>query len=130
MMKNQYFGLGRRKRAVARVILTKGTGNITVNKKKFEEYIPFITKRLETLYPLKLTDSLEKYDVMVNVNGGGLVSQSGAIRLGISKSLLIINPEWRTVLKKSGLLTRDPRSKERKKYGLKKARRAPQFSKR
>ncbi|WP_334331171.1 30S ribosomal protein S9 [Candidatus Phytoplasma prunorum] len=130
MMKNQYFGLGRRKRAVARVILTKGMGNITVNKKKFEEYIPFITKRLETIYPLKLTDNLEKYDVVVNVKGGGLVSQSGAIRLGISKSLLIVEPECRVILKKAGLLTRDPRSKERKKYGLKKARRAPQFSKR
>ncbi len=129
-MKNQYFGLGRRKRAVARVILTKGMGNITVNKKKFEEYIPFITKRLETIYPLKLTDNLEKYDVVVNVKGGGLVSQSGAIRLGISKSLLIVEPECRVILKKAGLLTRDPRSKERKKYGLKKARRAPQFSKR
>lgn len=130
MEKKQYFGLGRRKKAIARVILKEGKGQFFVNKRKIEDYIPSTTKRLETVYPLKLTDNIDKYDVFANVKSGGLMSQSGAIRLGISKSLLMIDPGLRLVLKKAGLLTRDSRSTERKKYGLKKARRAPQFSKR
>ncbi|MEZ0180451.1 30S ribosomal protein S9 ['Camptotheca acuminata' phytoplasma] len=130
MNKTQYFGLGRRKSSVARVILIEGTGNITINKRDFVNYIPFKEIRLETIKPLNLTKTLEKYDVIANVNGGGLTAQSGAIRLGIARSLLEVEPSLRIILKKASLLTRDARCVERKKYGLKKARRAPQFSKR
>lgn len=130
MNKNQYFGTGRRKSSVARVILTLGTGQIKINKRDFTNYVPSQETRLETLKPLKLTNSLEKYDVFANVHGGGITSQAGAIRLGIARSLLEVEPNLRVILKKSSLLTRDSRCVERKKYGLKKARRAPQFSKR
>ncbi|CCV64868.1 30S ribosomal protein S9 [Alteracholeplasma palmae J233] len=128
--KVQYFGTGRRKSSVARVILTTGTGKFIVNGREFEEYIPSAATRLDVLQPLALTENADKYDVVANVNGGGLTGQAGAIRLGITRALLEVNAELRQILKPAGLITRDPRSKERKKYGLKKARRAPQFSKR
>ncbi|HHT99310.1 MAG TPA: 30S ribosomal protein S9 [Acholeplasma sp.] len=128
--KVQYFGTGRRKSSVARVILTSGKGAFIVNGREFDEYFPSAATRLDVVQPLQLTESEGKYDITVNVNGGGLTGQAGAIRLGITRALLEINPELRKILKPAGLITRDPRSKERKKYGLKKARRAPQFSKR
>jgi small subunit ribosomal protein S9 len=128
--KVQYFGTGRRKSSVARVILTNGTGVFVVNGRPFDEYIPSAATRLDVLQPLALTENEGRFDVSVNVNGGGLTGQAGAIRLGITRALLELNPELRQILKPAGLVTRDPRSKERKKYGLKKARRAPQFSKR
>ncbi|MGM1458838.1 MAG: 30S ribosomal protein S9 [Columbia Basin potato purple top phytoplasma] len=130
MNKNQYFGLGRRKSSVARVILVPGSGNIKINEREFMDYISSKEVRLETIMPLKLTKTLDKYDVIANVYGGGTTSQAGAIRLGISRSLLEVEPSLRIILKKASLLTRDSRCVERKKYGLKKARRAPQFSKR
>lgn len=126
----QYYGTGRRKTSVARVRLIPGTGKITINNRDFEEYIPNPATRLDILQPLTLTENTNNYDVIVNVDGGGISGQAGAIRLGITRALLEVNPEYRTILKKAGLVTRDPRVKERKKYGLKKARRAPQFSKR
>ncbi len=125
-----YRGTGRRKSSVARVILRPGTGVITVNGRKFEEYIPSPLARLDVSQPLVLTANENTFDISVNVNGGGLIGQAGAIRLGITRALLEVNPEYRKILKPAGLITRDPRAKERKKYGLKKARRAPQFSKR
>ena len=126
----QYFGTGRRKSSVARVILTTGTGKFIVNGREFEEYIPSAATRLDVLQPLELTESVGKYDIRVNVNGGGKTGQAGAIRLGITRALLEIDPELRKILKPAGMITRDPRAKERKKYGLRKARRASQFSKR
>jgi len=126
----QYLGTGRRKAAVARVYLRPGKGKITVNGRPFEEYIPSAATRLDVLQPLELTENTEKFDVLVNVFGGGMTGQAGAIRLGITRALMEANPDYRAVLKPAGLVTRDPRAKERKKYGLKKARRAPQFSKR
>lgn len=128
--KVQYFGTGRRKSSVARVIISSGTGKFFVNGREFEDYIPSAATRLDVLQPLTLTDSVNKYDISVNVRGGGLTGQAGAIRLGITRALLALNPELREILKPAGLITRDPRAKERKKYGLRKARRAPQFSKR
>ncbi|PQP79522.1 30S ribosomal protein S9 [Candidatus Phytoplasma phoenicium] len=130
MCKKKYFGTGRRKSAIARVILTLGSGNIQINKREFTDYIPSKETRLETIKPLKLTKILDQYDVFANVYGGGVTAQAGAIRLGIARSLLKANPNLRIILKKAGFLTRDSRCVERKKYGLKKARRAPQFSKR
>ena len=132
MAKNQvkYYGTGRRKSSVARVTLVPGTGVITINNRSFEDYIPNGLTRLDVLQPLVLTDSQGTLDVIADVNGGGITGQAGAIRLGISRALLEVNPEYRKTLKPAHMLTRDPRSKERKKYGLKKARRAPQFSKR
>jgi len=132
MAKNkvQYFGTGRRKSSVARVVISAGTGVFTINGRPFEEYIPSPATRLDVLQPLALTDSEGKFDISVNVNGGGLTGQAGAIRLGITRALLEVNVELRKILKPAGMITRDPRAKERKKYGLKKARRAPQFSKR
>ncbi|GAK73822.1 MAG: 30S ribosomal protein S9 [Candidatus Phytoplasma asteris] len=130
MKKVNYFGTGRRKSAVARVILTNGTGKITINTRDFEKYLPLPATRLEMIQPLELTEKREAFDVSVNVNGGGLSAQAGAIRLGIARALIESVPELRVILKKAGLLTRDARCVERKKYGLKKARRAPQFSKR
>lgn len=130
MNQKQYFGTGRRKKSVARVILTVGTGKITVNGRDFEEYIPSPATRLDILQPLELTETVGKYDISVNVNGGGLTGQAGAMRLGITRALLEIDPQLRKVLKPAGMVTRDPRAKERKKPGLKKARKAPQFSKR
>lgn len=126
----RYQATGRRKSATARVTLMPGNGVITINKRPFEEYIPSAALRLDVLQPLELTDTRNSYDVVVIVNGGGIGGQSGAIRHGISRALLEVNPDFRAPLKKAGLLRRDPRAKERKKYGLRKARRAPQFSKR
>ena len=125
-----YRGTGRRKSSVARVILRPGNGVITVNGRKFEEYIPSSLARLDVSQPLVLTANENTFDISVNVQGGGLIGQAGAIRLGITRALMEVNPEYRKILKPAGLVTRDPRAKERKKYGLKKARRAPQFSKR
>ena len=126
----QYLGTGRRKSSVARVYLRSGKGEFVVNGRKFEEYIPSPATRLDVLQPLELTETVNKFDILVNVYGGGTSGQAGAIRLGIARALMEVNPEFRAILKPAGLVTRDPRSKERKKYGLKKARRAPQFSKR
>ena len=128
--KVQYLGTGRRKKSVARVILANGTGKFIINGRDFEDYIPSPALRLDIMQPLELTELTGKYDITVNVHGGGLSGQSGAIRLGITRALLEVNPDLREILKPAGLVTRDPRAKERKKYGLKKARRAPQFSKR
>ena len=130
MAQVQYYGTGRRKSSVARVRLVPGSGKITINDRDFADYIPSAAVRLDVLQPLNMTATSTSYDVLVNVNGGGIVGQAGAIRHGISRALLEVNPEFRSVLKKAGMLTRDPRAKERKKYGLKGARRAPQFSKR
>lgn len=130
MAQVQYYGTGRRKSSVARVRLVPGSGRITVNGREFADYIPSAAVRLDVLQPLTLTNTTTSYDVLVNVCGGGIVGQAGAIRHGMSRALLEVNPEFRAVLKKAGMLTRDPRAKERKKYGLKGARRAPQFSKR
>ncbi|MFR0367830.1 30S ribosomal protein S9 [Candidatus Phytoplasma palmae] len=130
MNKNQFLGTGRRKSSIARVILKLGSGNITINKRKFQDYIPSEETRNETVKPLKLTKKIDEYDIFVNVCGGGITSQAGAIRLGISRCLIKANPDLKIILKKDKLLTRDSRCVERKKYGLKKARRAPQFSKR
>jgi small subunit ribosomal protein S9 len=126
----QYIGTGRRKSSVARVRLVPGTGKITINGRDIEEYIPFAALRMVVNQPLVATETQGSYDVLVNVSGGGYTGQAGAIRHGIARALLQADPEYRTTLKRAGLLTRDPRMKERKKYGLKGARRAPQFSKR
>ena len=129
--KVQYWGTGRRKKAVARVrLLPAGDGNITINKKSLDEYFGLDTLKFIVRQPLELVEATAKYDVFVNVCGGGYTGQAGAIRHGIARALLQAEPETRTALKKAGFLTRDSRMKERKKYGLKKARRAPQFSKR
>ena len=130
MAQVQYYGTGRRKSSVARVRLVPGSGKIIINDRTFVDYIPSAAVRLDVLQPLNMTNTQTSYDVLVNVCGGGIVGQAGAIRHGISRALLEVNPEYRSVLKKAGLVTRDPRAKERKKYGLKGARRAPQFSKR
>jgi len=126
----QYIGTGRRKTSVARVRLIPGSGNITINKRDIDEYFDYDTLKVLVKEPLVLTDTLGKYDVIVNVQGGGFTGQAGAISHGISRALVNSDEELKPVLKKAGFLTRDPRMKERKKYGLKKARRAPQFSKR
>ena len=126
----QYLGTGRRKSSVARVILRPGKGSFTVNGRTFEDYIPSAALRLDVLQPLELTENVEKFDIIINVCGGGITGQAGAIRHGITRALLEVNPEYRQTLKPAGLITRDSRVKERKKYGLKKARRASQFSKR
>ncbi|HQN74941.1 MAG TPA: 30S ribosomal protein S9 [Bacillota bacterium] len=125
-----YRGTGRRKSSVARVILRPGDGKIVVNGREFTDYIPSALARLDVSQPLVLTGNENTFDIDVNVNGGGLIGQAGAIRLGITRALMEVNPDYRKILKPAGLVTRDPRVKERKKYGLKKARRAPQFSKR
>jgi small subunit ribosomal protein S9 len=130
MAKIAYIGTGRRKKSVARVRLLPGTGNITINKRDIEEYFGLETLKMIVRAPLVLTNLTDKYDVNVNVYGGGTTGQAGAIRHGISRALLTVDPELRGTLKKAGFLTRDPRMKERKKYGLHAARRAPQFSKR
>ena len=126
----QYQGLGRRKSSTARVTLTPGTGKITVNGIDVNEYMPFPTLVMDLKQPLALTSTTDQFDIAVNVNGGGFTGQAGAIRLGIARALLEASLDYRPVLKKAGMLTRDARAKERKKYGLKGARRAPQFSKR
>ena len=128
--KNKYTAIGRRKRSVAKVTLTPGKGTITVNGKDVNEYMPYSTLVMDLVQPLELTESKDKYDIDVVVKGGGFSGQTGAIRLGITRALLLANAENRPVLKANGMITRDARIKERKKYGLKKARRAPQFSKR
>ena len=129
--KVQFWGTGRRKKAIARVrLIPSGEGNVTVNGKTLDEYFGLDTLKFIVNQPLVLTETAGKYDVIVNVVGGGFTGQAGAIRHGISRALLVAEPETRAALKKAGFLTRDSRMKERKKYGLKKARRAPQFSKR
>ncbi|HWQ59063.1 MAG TPA: 30S ribosomal protein S9 [Clostridia bacterium] len=126
----QYLGTGRRKSSVARVRLLPGVGSITVNKRDLEEYFGHETLKMIVREPLVLTDTLAKFDIVANVHGGGTTGQAGAIRHGIARALIVASPELRSALKKAGFLARDPRMKERKKYGLKAARRAPQFSKR
>ncbi len=129
--KVQYWGTGRRKKAIARVrLIPAGDGTIIINKKSLDEYFGLDTLKYIVKQPLELVEATAKYDVMVNVCGGGFTGQAGAIRHGIARALLEAEPETRGALKKAGFLTRDSRMKERKKYGLKKARRAPQFSKR
>ncbi|MEE1229084.1 MAG: 30S ribosomal protein S9 [Lachnospiraceae bacterium] len=131
MATTKYYGTGRRKSSVARVYLVPGTGKFTINKKDIDEYFGYDTLKVIARQPLELTSNLDKFDVLVNVHGGGYTGQAGAIRHGIARALLEVDSdEYRVPLKKAGFLTRDPRMKERKKYGLKKARRAPQFSKR
>ena len=130
MAKVQYIGTGRRKKSIARVRLVPGEGKVTINKRDQESYFGLETLRMIVNQPLVLTGTKDKFDVLVNVNGGGFTGQAGAIRHGISRALLKADESLRGGLKKAGFLTRDPRMKERKKYGLKKARRAPQFSKR
>lgn len=130
MAKVKFYGTGRRKSSVARVYLVPGTGNITINKRDINDYFGMETLKMVVRQPLVATENLDKFDVLVNVYGGGTTGQAGAIRHGISRALLQADEDYRAVLKKAGFLTRDPRMKERKKYGLKAARRAPQFSKR
>ena len=126
----QYYGTGRRKSSVARVFLVPGNGNITINGKNIDEYFGLETLKTIVRQPLALIGALGRYDAKITVKGGGLTGQAGAIRHGIARALLEVDADNRPALKKEGFLTRDPRMKERKKYGLKKARRAPQFSKR
>ena len=128
--KPYYYGTGRRKSSVARVRVYEGTGTITINKRDMDDYFGLDTLKLIVRQPLTLTETEGKFDIVCNVTGGGVTGQAGAIRHGLSRALLLYNPELRPALKKAGFLTRDPRMKERKKYGLKAARRAPQFSKR
>ena len=130
MAKAKYYGTGRRKSSVARVYLVPGTGKVTINKRDMDEYFGLDTLKLIVRQPLVLTETAQKYDVITTVRGGGFTGQAGAIRHGISRALLQADADLRPALKKAGFLTRDARKKERKKYGLKKARRAPQFSKR
>lgn len=125
-----FWGTGRRKSATARVRICRGEGKIVVNKRAFEDYFPIPLSRKIIVQPLTATETLGKFDVYANIGGGGSTGQSGALRHGIARALLKFNEELRPTLKKNGYLTRDPRMKERKKYGLKKARRKPQFSKR
>ena len=126
----KYYGTGRRKSSVARVYIMPGTGKVTINKRDMDDYFGLETLKIIVKQPLELTGNTSKFDVKVNVHGGGFTGQAGAIRHGITRALLEADAELRPALKKAGYLTRDPRMKERKKYGLKKARRAPQFSKR
>ena len=130
MASTKYYGTGRRKKSIARVYLVPGTGNITINKRDIDEYLGLETLKLIVRQPLALTETEGKFDVIVNVRGGGYTGQAGAIRHGLSRALLEADNDYRPALKAAGFLTRDPRMKERKKYGLKAARRAPQFSKR
>jgi small subunit ribosomal protein S9 len=130
LAKARYYGTGRRKSSIARVYLVPGTGKITINKRDMDNYFGLDTLKLIVRQPLVITETQDKFDVMVNVKGGGFTGQAGAIRHGISRALLQADADYRPVVKKAGFLTRDPRMKERKKYGLKAARRAPQFSKR
>ncbi|MDD6331690.1 MAG: 30S ribosomal protein S9 [Clostridium sp.] len=127
---NKFYGTGRRKSSIARVYLVPGTGKVTINKRDMDEYFGLETLKLIVNQPFEATSTQGKFDVLVNVKGGGFTGQAGAIRHGIARALCVADPEYRPALKKAGFLTRDPRMKERKKYGLKAARRAPQFSKR
>ncbi len=129
-MQTQYRATGRRKTSIAQVRLLPGSGNFTVNGRLLDDYFDYETLREVSKAPLELTDTASSFDVIVKVTGGGFTGQAGAIKHGVARALLEVDPEYRAVLKKAGFLTRDPRMKERKKYGLKKARRAPQFSKR
>ena len=129
--KKYFYGTGRRKSSIARVrVYENGTGSITINGRDIDEYFGLETLKLIVRQPLATTDMLGKVDIVVTVTGGGVSGQAGAIRHGISRALVVLNPEFRPALKAAGFMTRDPRMKERKKYGLKAARRAPQFSKR
>lgn len=128
--KLQYWGTGRRKKAIARVRLVAGNGSVNVNRRSLDNYFGLDTLKLIVNQPLALVGAADKFDVIVNVKGGGLSGQAGAIRHGIARALVVADEAYKAELKKAGYLTRDPRMKERKKYGLKKARRAPQFSKR
>ena len=130
MAKGKFYGTGRRKSSIARVYLVPGTGKITINKRDIDNYFGLETLKVVVRQPLNLVEVAVKYVVLVNVHGGGFTGQAGAIRHGISRALLQVDGDFRPALKKAGFLTRDPRMKERKKYGLKAARRAPQFSKR
>ena len=130
MANAKYYGTGRRKSSIARVYLVPGTGKVTINKRDMDQYFGLETLKLIVRQPLAVTETADKFDVVVNVRGGGFTGQAGAIRHGISRALLQADSDYRPALKKAGFLTRDPRMKERKKYGLKAARRAPQFSKR
>ena len=130
MANTSYYGTGRRKKSVARVYLTPGTGKITINKRDIDNYLGLETLKVIVRQPLVATETTDKFDVTVNVHGGGFTGQAGAIRHGIARALLKVDADFSPTLKKAGYLTRDPRMKERKKYGLKAARRAPQFSKR
>ena len=127
---SKFYGTGRRKKSIARVYLVPGTGNITINKRSIDEYFGLETLKVVVRQPLVATETADKYDAIVTVKGGGYSSQAGAVAHGISKALASIDLDTRTALKRSGLITRDSRVKERRKYGLKKARKAPQFSKR
>ena len=129
-MAERFYGTGRRKESVARVYLTPGTGKITVNKREFDDYFAVDTLKTIVMQPLNAIEGADKFDAMITVKGGGFTGQAGAIRQGIARALCEADEEYRPVLKKAGYLTRDSRMKERKKYGLKAARRAPQFSKR
>ncbi len=126
----RYYGTGRRKSSVARVYITPGKGKITINKRDIDEYFGLETLKMVVRQPLVATETEGKFDITVTVKGGGVTGQAGAIRHGLSRALLEADADYRPLLKKEGFLTRDPRMKERKKYGLKAARRAPQFSKR
>ncbi len=130
MAKVQYWGTGRRKKAIARVRLVPGNGTIIINDRQFEDFFPNKTSRLIVQQPLELTSTIGRYDVICRVNGGGVTGQAGSVQLGIARALIKANPDLRPELKRAGFLTRDPRMKERKKYGLHKARKAPQYSKR
>ena len=130
MAENQFYGTGRRKTATARVYLRPGTGEIRVNRKSFDEYFPNQALRMVIRQPLTLTDTANKFDILVNVAGGGPAGQAGAVRHGITRALMEFNADLRPALKDAGLVTRDPRAKERKKYGQKGARKRFQFSKR
>ncbi len=130
MANDKFYGTGRRKSAIARVYLVPGTGKVTINKKDIDVYFGLETLKTIVRQPLVATENADKFDVLVNVRGGGMTGQAGAIRHGVARALTQADAEYRPVLKANGFLTRDPRMKERKKYGLKGARRAPQFSKR
>ena len=130
MANAKYYGTGRRKSSVARVYLVPGTGKVTINKRDMDEYFGLDTLKVIVRQPLAATETADKFDVLVNVRGGGYTGQAGAIRHGIARALLNVDADYRPILKSAGFLTRDPRMKERKKYGPKAARRAPQFSKR
>ena len=130
MATEKYYGTGRRKKSIARVYIMPGTGKITINKRDIDEYFGLETLKVIVRQPLVATENTDKFDVLVNVRGGGTTGQAGAIRHGIARALLKADADYRPTLKSAGYLVRDPRMKERKKYGLKAARRAPQFSKR
>ena len=129
-VKGKFYGTGRRKKSIARVFMVPGSGNITINKRDINEYFGLETLKLIVRQPFGVTGTEGTFDIVCNVNGGGVAGQAGAIRHGVARALLQADPNYRAALKKAGFLTRDPRMKERKKYGLKAARRAPQFSKR